>query len=62
MNNNNKHLDLLEFLKYILGCTYISDLKNETYNSKAKLIFEKMDLEEYSFEQIKDAYKYIYNK
>lgn len=41
MNNNNKHLDLLEFLKYILGCTYISDLKNETYNAKAKLIFEK---------------------
>jgi hypothetical protein len=28
--------DLLEFLKYILGCTYISDLKTKNYNVKAK--------------------------
>lgn len=34
----NKYFDLLDFLKYILGCTYISDLKTENYIIKARLI------------------------
>lgn len=56
MNDN----DLLEFLKYILGCTYISDLRIESYNYKAKLILSKLDFRNYSLKQITEAYKYIY--
>lgn len=61
MNKNANNLDLLDFLKYILGCTYISDLRTKPYNNKAKLIFNKLNLKEYSYEQIIDAFKYIYD-
>lgn len=56
MNDN----DLLEFLKYTLGCTYISDLRTEGYNYKAKLILSKLDFRNYSLKQIAEAYKYVY--
>lgn len=55
----NENLDLLEFLKYILGCTYMSDLRIEPYNTKAKLILEQLDFGYYSLDQIKDAIEYI---
>lgn len=54
--------DLLEFLKYILGCTYISDLRVEPYNSKAKLLLKQLKLDEYSENHVKDIFEYIYNK
>lgn len=57
MNDN----DLLGFLKYTLGCTYISDLRIENYNTKAKLILSKLDFRNYSLKQITEAYKYIYS-
>jgi hypothetical protein len=57
----NKELDLLEFLQYIVGCDYISDLKNEPYNSKAKLLLSQLDVSYYSLNQIKDATEYIYS-
>ena len=59
MDNNS---DLLEFLKYILGCTYISDLRNDSYNTKAKLLFKQLKLKKYSLKQIKDAFDYIYSE
>ena len=61
MNNNGK-LDLLEFLKYILGCTYVSDLRQEPYNSKAKLILKQLNLKKYSLHQLADVFEYIYFK
>jgi hypothetical protein len=61
MDKNNKTLNLLEFLKYILGCTYISDLRFEPYNTKAKLILQFLNRKEYSISQIKDALEYLYN-
>lgn len=56
----NEESDLFEFLKYILGCTYISDLRIEPYNTKAKLIFKLLNFEKYSSNQIEDIFKYIY--
>lgn len=56
----NKIKDLLEFLKHILGCTYISDLRTKQYNDKAKsIILEKIDLGYYSLNEIKRAIDYI---
>lgn len=61
-NVNSKYFDLLEFLKYILGCTYISDLRTEPYNSKARLILQQLNLKYYTLNQVKDAIEYIYFK
>lgn len=57
----SKELDLLEFLKYILSCEYISDLRTEPYNAKAKLILEKIDIRNFSLNQIKDTIEYVYS-
>ena len=57
----SKELDLLEFLKYILSCEYISDLRKEPYNAKAKLILEKIDIRNFSLNQIKDTIEYVYS-
>ena len=58
----NEDMDMLEFLKYILGCMYISDLRIEPYNEKVRLLFTKLDLREYSLNQIIDAIEYIYTE
>lgn len=55
-------LDMLEFLQYIIGCTYISDLRFEPYNKRAKRILEKLDLTNYSLDQVTDVIEYIYEK
>lgn len=57
----NEEPDLLEFLKYILGCTYISDLRFKPYNEKAKFTLRQLDLRKYSLKQLKNVYKYIYD-
>lgn len=54
--------DLLEFLQYILGCTYISDLRFEPYNTKAKVLLKNIKLRKYSLKQIKDTIQYLYLK
>ena len=54
--------DLLEFLQYILGCTYISDLRFEPYNTKAKVVLKNIKLRKYSLKQIKDTIQYLYLK
>ena len=58
----SEDLYILDVLKYILDCTYISDLRIEPYNTKAKLLLNKLDLREYSPNQIIDAIEYIYTK
>ena len=63
LNINLEDVDLLEILKYILGCTYISDLRVEHYyNDNAKLILNYLDLKRYSQKQLKDVFEYIYDK
>lgn len=58
----NEDVELLDFIKYVLGCTYISDLQTEPYNKRAKMILDKLDLRRYSLYQIRDAIEYIYSK
>lgn len=58
----NEEMDLLDFLKYVLGCTYISDLRIDTYNNRAKIILDNLDLRYYSLNSIRDAIEYIYFK
>ena len=53
-------LDLFEFLKYVLGCTYVSDLKTEPYNTRAKLILKLINTNRYSDKQVEDIVNYIY--
>ena len=62
MNENDRESDLFEFLKYILGCTYVSDLRIEPYNTRARLILEQLYLGRYSLNQIRDAIEYLYSK
>lgn len=59
---NNKDFDLLEFLKYILGCTYISDLRTEPYNTKAKIVLKFLNLKKYPISQVKDTFEYLYGE
>lgn len=51
--------DLLEFIQYIIGCDYISDLRTEDYNEKAKRLLEKLDHSKYSLSAIEDAIEYL---
>lgn len=60
-NEISEDSDLLEFLQHALGCTYISDLHTEQYNEHAKLILEKIDIRNFSLNQIRDAIEYIYS-
>ena len=53
--------DLLEFLQHALSCTYISDLHTGQYNERAKLILEKIDIRNFSLNQIRDAIEYVYS-
>ena len=57
-----KSYKLLELLQFTLGCDYLSDLKTEPYNKKAKIIFENLDLTKFSLSNVKDAILYLYSK
>jgi hypothetical protein len=49
-------MDIFELLKYILSFTYISDLRAKPYNTKAKLILERLHLGCYSLNHIRGRY------
>ena len=57
MKTNNE--DLLDFMQYIVGCEYHSDLKTYDYNEKGKLLLERLNLIHFSFDSIKDAIEYL---
>ena len=57
MNETNE--DLLEFIQHIIGCEYISDLRSEDYNERARHLLDKLDHSYYSFDSIKDALEYL---
>jgi hypothetical protein len=59
MYDNLHNLELLEFLRYIIGCKNISDLRIEFYNERAKALFDKLNLANYSLTQIEDAIRYL---
>lgn len=53
------NINLLEFIQYIIGCEYLSDLRSGIYNEKAKLLLQRLDLTQYSFKSIIDAIEYL---
>lgn len=61
MRGDNQ-LSLLEFIREVLGCKYISDLRQEPFNNRAKLLWSKLDLSHYSLYEICDASKYLFQK
>ena len=53
-------MELLDFIHFIVGCTYVSDLRKEPYNTKARILLNNIRLNKFSLNQIVDAIKYIY--
>lgn len=52
-------MTLLEFLGWILGCEFLSDLHFEPYYSKAVILLEKLDLKNYILEEIIEVKQYL---
>lgn len=50
---------LLEFLSWVLGCEFLSDLHFEPYYAKAVILLEKLNLKDYSYEEIMEAKEYL---
>lgn len=55
----NDGIDLFELLRNLLCCTYISDLRTEPYNTRAKLVLKRLNLDSSFSNQVKDVYRYI---
>jgi hypothetical protein len=53
-------MGLLELIKEICGCFYLSDLHYFPYNIMAKVIFKSINLQSYTLKEIKDTYEYIF--
>ena len=53
--------DLLEELRELVDCPYISDLRCDSYcNSLARKFLSRMDIAAYSFGTLKETAEYIY--
>lgn len=52
--------DLLEFLHGVLGCTYLSDLTMEPYNTRAKMLLRYLDLARFPLKELNEAVAYLY--
>ena len=55
-------MDIFERLKSNLNCNYISDLRVESYCTKAKEMLKGMEIEECSFSELNDITEYFYGK
>jgi len=56
----NANTDLLEFLQSALRCMYLSALRTETYNGRAKELLNQLALNSFPAHQVRDAYSYLY--
>ena len=56
----NANTDLLEFLQSALRCMYLSDLRTETYNGRARELLNQLALNSFPAQQVRDAYSYLY--
>ena len=50
---------LLEFLSWVLGCEFLSDLHFEPYYAKAIILLGRLNLKNYSYEEINEARSYL---
>lgn len=55
--------DLFEEVAHAAGCDYISDMKLQEYNSRAKKILaESIVYKDYSLKELSEIYKYLYGE
>lgn len=54
--------DLLEVLKNIIGCTYISDLMFEPYKSQVLIILQSLELTDFSLNEFSDFSEYFFSE
>ncbi len=52
--------DLFEEVAATLGCDYISDIKTEAYNARAKRMLANVDYKKYPLRVLNDIYEYVY--
>lgn len=55
-------MGLLERIREVAGCAYISDLVRDGYNDKARRALRKIDISEYSLSELADAAEYIFSE
>lgn len=53
-------MDLFEYLRSEIGCTYISDLHTGEANHLAKQLIKGIAFEKYTLAQLSDAANYLY--
>ncbi len=53
--------EILEALREYTGAKYISDLKNQTYNAKARYAVSKISVEQYPMNTLEDIAEYIFS-
>ena len=53
-------MDLFEKIKDLLGCEYISDIRNDRWRNTTKNIIAKIDLSSYSALELADMAEYLY--
>ena len=58
-DRRNNDPELLEYLQSILRCAYLSDLRREPYNSRAKQLMAQISLAAFPSRQVSDAVQYL---
>lgn len=53
-------MDLFEKIKDLLGCEYISDIRNDRLRNTTKNIIAEIDLSSYSALELADMAEYLY--
>ncbi len=53
-------MDMFEYLRKMLGCEYISDLRYEPYKTRAQRLLATVPLEGYPLEVLSDLAEYLY--
>lgn len=52
--------DLLEDVRTVIGCEFITDLRYEPFNDRARKLMAVIDLELYPFPDVLDAVSYLF--
>lgn len=58
--NMKNDREILEELRYLVGCDYISDLRFGYYLDEARSYFKNLDYSKYKDKDVMDAFHYIY--
>ena len=54
-------MDIFEYLRSMLGCQCISDLRFEPYKIRAQRLLQTIPLQGYSLEVLSDLAEYLYD-